>query len=48
MTPEKLGDVLFDWTGGLREMADVLNRNVTKGPFTYNVLDGNPKADESN
>ena len=48
MTPEKLGDVLFDWTGGLREMADVLNRNVTKGSFTYNVLDGNPKADESN
>ena len=30
MTPEKVGDVLFDWTGGLREMADVINRNVTK------------------
>ena len=30
MTPEKLGDVLFEWTGGLREMADVINRNVTK------------------
>ena len=30
MTPEKLGDILFDWTGGLREMADVINRNVTE------------------
>ena len=31
MTPEKVSDVLGDnWTGGLREMADAVNRNVTQ------------------
>ena len=30
MTPAGLSDVLVDYTGGLREMADVINRNVTQ------------------